>query len=84
MKVMTVAVAGGTDSGKTALVQALIEGIKRERAAFVPHSAYCRDLSHLPVEEQSRANSEHPDSLEREALTDQHLGVQSGESGGGR
>jgi len=68
MKVVTVGVAGGTGSGKTTLVEALIERIGMKRIALLPHDAYYRDLSHLPLEERARVNFDHPDSLETELL----------------
>jgi len=68
MKVVTVGVAGGTGSGKTTLVEALIERIGMERIAVLPHDAYYRDRSHLPLEERARVNFDHPDSLETELL----------------
>jgi uridine kinase len=40
--------------------------------AFVPHDAYYRDLSHLPLSGRQRTNFDHPDSLESELLV-KHL-----------
>lgn len=68
MKVATVGVAGGTGSGKTTLVEALMERIGVERVALLPHDAYYRDLSALPLEERSGVNFDHPNSLETELL----------------
>ena len=66
--VVTVGVAGGTGSGKTTLVEALVERVGADRVSLLPHDAYYRDLSHLPLEERSQVNFDHPDALETELL----------------
>lgn len=79
VKVVTVGVAGGTGSGKTTLVEALVERIGRERIALLPHDAYYRDLSHLPLEERARGNFDHPDALETELLVAHLRQLRAGE-----
>jgi len=78
VKVATVGVAGGTGSGKTTLVEALMERIGVERVVLLPHDAYYRDLSTLPLEERSRVNFDHPDSLETELLVTQLRQLRAG------
>lgn len=68
MKPVVVGVCGGTGSGKTTVSQAILDRVGRERIAFIQHDSYYRDLSHLPLEERSRTNFDHPDSLENELL----------------
>jgi len=80
MSVITVGVAGGTGSGKTTLVQALIKRIGPERVAFLPHDAYYRDLSGLSLEERGRVNFDHPDALETELLIAHIRRLQAGEA----
>jgi len=41
-----------------------------DRIAFLPHDAYYRDLSELPVSKRVEINFDHPDSLESELLVD--------------
>ena len=57
-------VAGGTGSGKTTVARAILSQVDAERVAYIPHDAYYRDLSHLPLEERPQVNFDHPDSLE--------------------
>jgi uridine kinase len=80
MRVVTVGVAGGTGSGKTTLVQTLIERIGVKRVAFLPHDAYYRDLSHLSLQERVRINFDHPESLETELLATHLRQLQASES----
>ena len=78
MKVVTVGVAGGTGSGKTTLVEALMERIGVERIALLPHDVYYRDLGHLPLEERAQVNFDHPASLETELLVSHLRQLQAG------
>jgi len=67
-----IGVAGGTGSGKTTVALRILERVGAEHIAYIPHDAYYRDLSHLPPEERTRVNFDHPDSLETELLVE-HL-----------
>ena len=65
---LVVGVAGGSASGKSAVVEAVVEKLGADTVAVVPHDAYYRDLSHLEMEERRRVNVDHPDSLETSLL----------------
>jgi uridine kinase len=80
MTAVTVGVAGGTGSGKTTLVQSLIERIGAERIAFLPHDAYYRDLADFPAEQRVHTNFDHPDSLETDLLVAHLKQLRAGES----
>lgn len=67
-----IGVAGGTGSGKTTVVNTLIERIGPDRIALLPHDAYYRDYVDLPKDVLDRKNFDHPDSLETELLV-RHL-----------
>lgn len=69
---VVVGVAGGSASGKTAVVEELVRVLGEETATVVSHDAYYRDLSHMPLEERRRVNVDHPDSLETGLLV-RHL-----------
>ncbi|HKP54080.1 MAG TPA: uridine kinase [Chloroflexia bacterium] len=68
MKPLTIGVAGGSGSGKTTVVRALVEAVGAENAALLPHDAYYHDYSHLSIEERAQVNWDHPDSLETSLL----------------
>lgn len=68
MKPLTIGVAGGSGSGKTTVVRALVEAVGEGSAALLPHDAYYRDYSHLSIEERVGVNWDHPDSLETSLL----------------
>ena len=70
--ILVIGVAGGTASGKSTVVQAILDCVGRERIAHIQHDSYYRDLSHLPLEERRAFNFDHPNSLDTPLLV-QHL-----------
>ena len=68
MNPIVIGVCGGTGSGKTTVVQVILERVGAERIAYIQHDSYYRDQGHLPLEERARVNYDHPDSLETELL----------------
>jgi uridine kinase len=67
-----IGVAGGSASGKTTVSQAILRRVGPERIAYIPHDLYYHDLSHLPIEQRSQFNFDHPDSLDNDLLA-RHL-----------
>jgi uridine kinase len=53
-------VAGGSGSGKTTVVDRILEEVGADRIAVLRHDVYYRDLSHLPMDERRRTNLDHP------------------------
>ncbi len=65
---LVIGIAGGSGSGKTTIANYVLETVGPEKIAFLPHDAYYKDLSHLPLEERVKVNFDHPGSLESELL----------------
>lgn len=65
---VVIGVAGGSGSGKTTIARGIIDRVGIGNVAYLPHDAYYRDLSHLPLEERAKVNFDHPNSLETELL----------------
>lgn len=63
---LVIGVAGGSGSGKTTVTSAILDRVGRERIALLPHDSYYRDLSHLPSEERTKFNFDHPDAFDNE------------------
>ncbi len=72
MNRITIGVAGGTGSGKTTVADRILAQVGEERIAYLPHDAYYKDLSHLPLNLRARHNFDHPDSLDNELFVE-HL-----------
>ncbi len=67
---ITIGIAGGSGSGKTTVASAILERVGRDRISYLPHDAYYRDLSELPLNQRMEVNFDHPDSLESDLLTE--------------
>ena len=68
MEPLIIGVAGGSGSGKTTVVRHIIDTIGEENIVLLQHDSYYRDLKHLPFEERSKQNFDHPSSLETELM----------------
>ncbi len=79
MQPVLIGVAGGTGSGKTTVSCAILDGVGRERIAYLQHDAYYRDRSHLPLAERAQINYDHPDSLETDLLVEHLKALRAGQ-----
>ncbi|MGY5846982.1 uridine kinase [Salegentibacter sp. HM20] len=69
---LIIGIAGGTGSGKTTVVNQIIEELKNEEVDVISQDHYYQDLSHLSMEERVKTNFDHPQSIDFELLV-QHL-----------
>ncbi len=69
---LIIGIAGGTGSGKTTVVNKIMESLPSNEVALLSQDSYYKDSSHLSMEERQEINFDHPDSIEFELLT-QHL-----------
>ncbi|MEO7911421.1 MAG: uridine kinase [Roseiflexaceae bacterium] len=69
---LVIGVAGGSGSGKTTVMHAILERVGHERVAVLPHDAYYRDLAHLALKDRTQVNFDHPDAFDN-ALYLAHL-----------
>lgn len=67
-----IGIAGGTGSGKTTVVNKIINSLPPGEVAVIPQDSYYKDSSHVPVEERSKINFDEPDAIEWTLLVD-HL-----------
>lgn len=72
MKPILIIVAGGSASGKSTVVNEIIERLKSVHVAIIKHDDYYIDLTNMPMEERKLVNYDHPSSLDNELLY-QHL-----------
>lgn len=57
--------------GKTTLARAVFKAVGGSKnAVYLTHDHYYRDISHKTLEERSKTNFDHPDSLETEMLVE--------------
>lgn len=80
MKPILIAVAGGSASGKTTVVDKIIERLNSKDIIVISHDDYYKDLSHLPLEERYKVNFDHPDSLDNDLFVNHLKKLLSGET----
>ena len=72
IKPVIILVAGGSASGKTTVVEKILKKSNLEDVLIIKHDDYYKDQKELTLEERSKVNYDHPDSLDNELLY-QHL-----------
>jgi len=75
---VTIAVAGGTGSGKTTISQAILSRVGTQNITYLPHDTYYKDIDDIPLEHNIR-NFDHPDALDTRMLIANILQLQRGE-----
>ena len=70
MKPYLVAIAGGSGSGKTTIVDRVKAMIPSVDVLIFNGDHYYTDLSHLPIERRSMVNFDHPDAIDNKLLID--------------
>ena len=73
-----IGIAGGTGSGKTTVVNKILEAIPASHVALIPQDSYYKDSGHLPLEERQKINFDHHDSLEFDLLVENILRLKDG------
>lgn len=69
---LIIGIAGGSGSGKTTVVNKIIEGLPENSVTVISQDSYYKDNGHLSDEEKKRINFDHPASIEFELLN-KHL-----------
>lgn len=69
---LIIGIAGGTGSGKTTVVNKIINSFAPGEVAVIPQDSYYKDSSHVPAEERSKINFDEPAAIEWSLLID-HL-----------
>ena len=77
---LIIGIAGGTGSGKTTVVQKIIESLPAGEVVLLPQDSYYKDSSHVPVEERQNINFDHPDAFDWKLLSEQVAALRRGES----
>ena len=65
---LVIGIAGGSGSGKTTVVQEILNRVGADRIAYLQHDSYYKNLAELPPTLRTNVNFDHPHSLETELL----------------
>lgn len=67
--ILVIGIAGGTGSGKTTLIEKMVEFFK-EDVTVLSHDSYYKPHHNLTYEERTHLNYDHPDSLETDLMVE--------------
>ncbi|MDE7386490.1 MAG: uridine kinase [Muribaculaceae bacterium] len=77
---LIIGIAGGTGSGKTTVVNKIIDSFPAGEVAVIPQDSYYKDSSHVPVEERSKINFDEPAAIEWTLLVEHLRQLKEGKS----
>ena len=67
-----IGIAGGTGSGKTTVVNKIIDSFPAGEVSVIPQDSYYKDSSHIQPQERSKINFDEPAAIEWTLLVE-HL-----------
>lgn len=65
---VVIGIAGGSGSGKTTVLNRIVDAFGPDWIAVLDHDSYYIDLSHLPFEERVSFNFDHPNALDTDLM----------------
>lgn len=68
---LIIGIAGGSGSGKTTVVNKIVDSLPKQTVVVIPQDAYYYDNGHLSQEEKLKINFDHPNSIEWDLLIQQ-------------
>ncbi|WP_340075725.1 uridine kinase [Leptobacterium sp. I13] len=65
---LIIGIAGGTGCGKTTVVNQIINELPENEVGVISQDSYYKDTSHLPYEERTKINFDHPRAIDFDLL----------------
>ena len=69
---LIIGIAGGTGSGKTTVVEQIVEELPKDEVCVISQDSYYHDTSHLSYAERVKINFDHPKAIDFDLLV-KHL-----------
>ncbi len=77
---LIIGIAGGTGSGKTTVVNQIVEQLSQEEVGVISQDSYYKDTSHLSYEERVKINFDHPSAIDLSLLIEHLKALKEGKS----
>lgn len=77
---LIIGIAGGTGSGKTTVVNQIIEELKNEEVDVISQDSYYQDTSHLSYDQRTKINFDHPKSIDFDLLVSHLKDLRAGKN----
>ncbi|SRX55687.1 uridine kinase [Aequorivita sp. CIP111184] len=65
---LIIGIAGGTGSGKTTVVDQIVDELPEDEVCVISQDSYYHDTSHLSFEERTKINFDHPKAIDFDLL----------------
>ncbi len=79
-KTVIIGICGGTGSGKTTVVEKILESLDECKYSIIKHDDYYKQNDELTIEERVKINYDHPLSLDNDLLKDNIQNLLKGKS----
>lgn len=77
---LLIGIAGGTGSGKTTVVNQIVEALDPNRVTLISQDDYYKENSNLSFEERCKVNFDHPSAIDFDLLIDHVKKLKKGKS----
>ena len=77
---LIIGIAGGTGSGKTTVVQQIVEELPADEVCIISQDSYYKDTSHLSLGERVKINFDHPQAIDFDLLVNHLKDLKKGNS----
>ncbi|MEM7085403.1 MAG: uridine kinase [Bacteroidota bacterium] len=77
---LIIGIAGGTGSGKTTVVQQIVEELPEDEVCVISQDSYYKDTSDMSYEERVRINFDHPQAIDFDLLVGHLKDLRNGNS----
>ena len=75
-----IGIAGGTGSGKTTVVNQILNQLTDDDIGIISQDSYYKDTSHLSFEERTKINFDHPRAIDFDLLVQQLKDLKNGKT----
>lgn len=65
-----IGISGPSASGKSLLANTIVTELGSDQVAVIPEDCYYADLAHMPMEERTKVNFDHPDAFDHSLLVE--------------
>lgn len=72
MRPVFIGIAGGTGSGKTTVMRAIVDRVAEATVAVIEQDSYYKDQADVPFEQRTKVNYDHPSAFDTDLLV-KHL-----------
>lgn len=79
-KGILIGISGASGSGKTLVTKNIYEKLGSDKVVIIQEDSYYKDLSHIPFDERTGKNFDHPDAFDHQLLIEQVTDLLSGKS----